>query len=140
MYIANDGVVIQNIVIDTVTHGDNLIEIYNNATLKNVTVKNGEKAVIYVNNDKATTITVNFENITTANNGWKAGIGLVAQKAGGKVIANFTGKNNFGEEVGVYSDSKATVGEYIGTYLGTVEVTGLGDAVEHLVNKKDNWK
>ncbi|MFJ7934363.1 hypothetical protein [Sporosarcina sp. NPDC096371] len=137
MYIANDGVVIQNLVIDTVTHNDNLIEIYSNATLKNVTVKNGKKAGIYVNNDKAaTTITVNFENITTADNNW-AGIGLVAQQADSKVIAKFTGKNAFGEAVGVYSDNNSD--EYTGQYLGTVEVEGLKLTV-NATDKKNNWK
>ncbi|PWA12641.1 hypothetical protein DCC39_05310 [Pueribacillus theae] len=126
LYIANDGVIIKNLTIDgvNVTHGDNLIEIYSNATLENVTVKNGKKNGIYVNHNSAGDITVNFKNITTDKNNW-AGIGLVAQKAGATLTANFTGTNSFGETVGVYSEQGTE--EDPSAYPGSVVVNGLSE-------------
>ena len=53
-----ENVVIENIIITTATHGDNLIEINGDATLKNVTAIGGKKAGIYVNNAGTSTITV----------------------------------------------------------------------------------
>jgi hypothetical protein len=125
LYIKNDGVVIKNIVIDNVTHKDNLIEIYSNATLENVTVSNGAKNGIYVNNDGKGPITVNFKDVTTSGNAW-AGVGLVAQKASDSIVANFTGTNSFAETTHVYAD--------ITGYQGTVTVNGLTGPT---INTKD---
>lgn len=156
LFIAEEGITIKNLVIENPAHGDNGIEIYKNATLENVTVKGAKKAGIYVNNNGLDTVTVNFSNITTADNGpsWKAGIGLASQKADSKVIANFSGTNNFGEAsvlngTAVYSDNAAEATndksglpfagtKYTGTYQGTVTVTGLGDAFIGAYDK-DNW-
>lgn len=131
LYIANNDVVIKNIVIDTVTHGDNLIEIYSKTTLEKVTVKNGKKAGIYVNNDGYGTIEVNFKDITTENNAWNAGIGLVAQNDGSKVIANFSGNNSFSEDVAVYHEGTK--------YLGTYEVNGLEGYTKVTVDNQQKW-
>lgn len=125
MYIANDGVVIKNLVIDgnNVAHSDNLIEIYSNATLENVTVKNGKKNGIYVNHNGQGEITVNFKDITTEGNAW-AGIGLVAQNENAVLNAIFTGNNSFGETVGVYSEQGKSESD-TDTYKGSVNVSGL---------------
>lgn len=123
IFISKAGVVLKNLVIDTVSHGDNLIEIYNSATLENVTVKNSKKNGIYVNHNSEGEITVDFKNITTENNAW-AGIGLVAQKQGAIINVNFTGENSFAETVGVYSEQGKSV-TLPDAYQGTVNVKGL---------------
>ncbi|NLC67535.1 MAG: hypothetical protein GX754_01860, partial [Clostridiaceae bacterium] len=114
------GTTIRNITVKG-NHGDNLVEIFddtNNANLnmvvnlENVAAIDGKKAGIYVNKDKAGTITVNFKSITTSGNGWNAGIGLVAQKAGSKVIANFSGTHSFGEAVALYHEGTGYPGTY----------------------------
>lgn len=112
------------------THGDNLIEIYGSATLDNVTALGGKKAGIYVNNDGTDTITVNFKDITTGGNAWDAGIGLLSQQIGSKVIANFSGTNSFGESVAVYTDD-------VNKYKGQYEVNGLEGYEKNLVVDKD---
>lgn len=127
-----ENVVIENLIVTTATHDDNLIEIYGDATLKNVTAKDGKKAGIYVNNDGMGTITVNFESITTSGNGWDAGIGLVAQQEGSKVIANFTGTHAFGETTAVYTDN------YV-TYKGKYEVNGLTGYTKAEVDYQNKW-
>ena len=126
------NVVVENIKITTATHTDNLIEIYGDATLKNVTASNGKKAGIYVNNDGTGTITVNFTNITTEGNAWKAGIGIVAQQEGSKVIANFSGTHSFGEETAVYTDDKTK-------YDGEYEIKGLTGYTKATVGNQDKW-
>ncbi|MEK4761932.1 pectate lyase-like adhesive domain-containing protein [Viridibacillus sp. FSL E2-0187] len=132
LYIQQDNVTLKNITV-TGTHTDNLIEIYSdNATLENVTVSGGKKAGIYVNNDGVKTLTVNFNGVHTTDNGWNAGIGLAAQKADSKVIANFSGNNTFGEDVAVYSE-KGT------KYAGTYEVNGLENFVKTEIASQDKW-
>ncbi|MEX3621501.1 pectate lyase-like adhesive domain-containing protein [Viridibacillus arvi] len=132
LYIQQDNVTLKNITV-TGTHTDNLIEIYgDNATLENVTVSGGKKAGVYVNNDGVKTLTVNFNGVHTTDNGWNAGIGLAAQKADSKVIANFSGNNTFGEDVAVYSE-KGT------KYAGTYEVKGLENFVQTEIASQDKW-
>ncbi|PID02472.1 hypothetical protein CSV67_09220 [Sporosarcina sp. P2] len=114
------------------THGDNLIEIYGSTTLDNVTTIGGKKVGIYVNNDGANTITVNFKDITTASNGWDAGVGIVSQQIGSKVIANFTGINSFGESVAVYTD------DFI-KYKGQYEVNGLEKLEKKVIGNQYKW-
>lgn len=130
LYIPNDvkNVVIKNLTVKG-THGDNLIEIYSNATLENVKAIGGKKAGIYVNNDKEATITVNFKNIETAGNGWDAGVGIVSKKLNSKVIANFEGIKA-AEKVAVYTDD-------INKYHGEYEINGLDDFRKELVNDRD---
>ncbi|PID13898.1 hypothetical protein CSV63_15405 [Sporosarcina sp. P34] len=112
------------------THGDNLVEIYGSATLDNVIVIGGKKAGIYVNNDGTDTITVNFKDITTGGNAWDAGIGLISQNIGSKVVANFSGTNSFGESVAVYTDD-------VNKYKGQYEVNGLDGYKKDLVVDKN---
>ncbi|CAM3131355.1 S-layer-like y domain-containing protein [Filibacter tadaridae] len=114
------------------THGDNLIEIFGNATLDNVSAIGGKKAGIYVNNDGTGTITVNFKDITTASNGWNAGIGIASKKIGSKVIANFSGTNSFGEETAVYTDD-------LSAYMGEYEVNGLDGYTKKVVDLQHKW-
>ncbi|ARF14901.1 hypothetical protein [Sporosarcina ureae] len=114
------------------THGDNLIEIYGSATLDNITTIGGKKVGIYVNNDGANTITVNFKDITTASNGWDAGVGIVSQQIGSKVIANFTGVNSFGEPVAVYTD------DFI-EYKGQYEINGLEKFEKKVIGNQYKW-
>ena len=114
------------------THEDNLIEIYGSATLDNVSAIGGKKAGIYVNNDAASTITVTFKDVTTASNGWDAGIGIASQQIGSKVIANFTGTNSFGEAVAVYTDDLVQ-------YKGQYEVTGLESLEKKIVDNQTKW-
>ncbi|GKV69218.1 hypothetical protein NCCP2716_17160 [Sporosarcina sp. NCCP-2716] len=144
LHIKNDNVTIKNLKVTQTTNQntDNLIEIYgDNAKLFNVEATKSKKAGIYVNNDNDNkNLNVSFENISTSDNEWKAGIGLQAKKEGSSVIANFTGTHVFEDEVAVYSDNAPTAG---GLYngdgnLGTVEVKGLGNVYAN-PNGKDNW-
>lgn len=114
------------------THGDNLIEIYGNATLENVKALSGKKAGIYVNNTGTDTITISFKDITTGGNGWDAGIGIAPQKLSNKIIANFSGTNNFGESTAVYVDD-------ITKYKGSHEVNGLHGYKKELVGNQYKW-
>lgn len=145
LHIQNDNITVENLTV-TQTGGhntDNLIEIYgNNAKLSNVNAMGGQKAGIYVNNDaEGKDLKVAFENISTSKNGWNAGIGILAQKEGSKVIATFKGHHNFGEAVAVYTDNKPTAGgNYTSSkYLGNVNVEGLGNVYANPFNGKDNW-
>lgn len=136
LYIAQgvEGVSIKNLKVTRTgeTNKDNLVEIYgNNTILENVEVYGGAKAGIYVNNDGEGILTVNFKDIRTSGNGWDAGIGLAAQKAGSKVVAKFTGTNSFAENVAVYNEGT--------TYAGTYEVTGLTGLTEVKVGKQQKW-
>lgn len=120
LYIAGDGVTIKNLKV-TGTHGDNLIEVYGNDTsLVNVTATGGKKAGIYVNNNGAGAMVVNFENIKTSGNGWNAGIGLVARQDDDSINANFKGTHEFREDVGVYEDALFKDG--INQYQGNITV------------------
>lgn len=112
--LGEDDITLKNIII-TGTHDDNLIEIYNTATLENVTVKGSKKAGIYVNNIAHETMNVTFNSITTADNAW-AGIGISANE-GHAVTTSFTGTHSFGETPAVYTEG--TNAE------GTMTVTGL---------------
>ncbi|MEX3621511.1 pectate lyase-like adhesive domain-containing protein [Viridibacillus arvi] len=136
LYIAEAGIVIKNLTV-TRSEGskntDNLIEIYNSTTLENVTVINGAKAGIYVNNDKAGEITVNFKGVHTSGNRWNAGIGLVARLESSIINANFSGENTFGEDVAVYTDDST---EYGGKY----KVSKIAGYEETLDTKKHQNK
>ena len=130
LFISNDNVIIKNLTITRAgtTNTDNLVEIYgNNATLENVTVTNGAKNGIYVNNNGKGALTVNFRNITTSGNAW-AGVGLVAQKVGDSIVANFTGTKSFNESTHVYAD--------ITGYQDTVTVNGLSAYTTNSKNQK----
>lgn len=115
VFLSEDDITLKNLII-TGTHSDNLIEIYNNSTLENVTVKDSKKAGIYVNNIAADSIAVQFTNITTENNTW-AGIGISASE-GHTVHAAFTGTHSFSESPAVYTEG-ITPGK------GTMTITGL---------------
>lgn len=136
--ISNEGITIKNLVIDTPTHGDNGIEIYNSTTLENVTVIGSKKAGIYVNNNGTGAITVNFKDITTSENQWGAGIGLVAQQTGSSIIANFTGTNSLGEAVKVYSEQGILSNPTL--YAGTVTVNKDGEVIAGTVNDSKDYQ
>lgn len=115
VFLSEVDITLKNIII-TGTHGDNLIEIYNDATLENVTVKGSKKAGIYVNNIAHETMNVVFNKITTEDNTW-AGIGISANEAL-TVKASFTGMHSFNEHPVVYTEG-TNAGK------GTMSVTGL---------------
>lgn len=134
--ICADGVTIRNITI-TGNHGDNLVEIFNNAddaelnmviNLENVAAIDGKKAGIYADKDNAGTITVNFKSITTSGNGVGAGIGLAAQKEGSKVAANFSGTHSFGEPAALYNEGTRYPGTYeVNDDTGTNSLAGYAE-------------
>ncbi len=150
-----DGVVLKRLIVSTIRYGtpgtgevlsyatgDNLIEIYADAVLDNVFASSGNKAGIYVNNNKPDRhINVLFRDIRTNDNRWKAGIGLQVQHNDSTITATFEGDNLFEEEVAVYYEGLENDDRYI--IEGLDEEKGFSSrffSKADQQNKKDQFK